>query len=100
MSMTAFDYFKVRARMCTNCLACTGCPISSVNNGRNVSCTTLEHVYTKEAIDKVKQWGIENPVVTNFTKLKQVFGETYANNLYLKSDDTIEDWFYSEYKGG
>lgn len=100
MEMTAKEYLEVRHRMCIACIRCEGCPLNSINNGRSVSCHELEAEYIGEAVEKVEQWSIDNPLSTNYTKLKEVFGVKAAQRLYLNSNLNIEGWFFKEYKGG
>lgn len=100
MEMSAYNYLKVRNRMCTKCVGCIDCPLNSCNNDRHVSCTTLESTYTSEAIEKVKQWAVDNPQKTNLKKLEEVFGVDDIFRLYTNGNSLFVDWCNEYYKGG
>ena len=68
--MNFADYMKHKARMvkmdggggCT--ITCESCPLSSLNNGKEIYCLNFEHLYPELAAEIVDKWAKENPVET------------------------------------
>lgn len=60
--------------MCTG-VECNTCPLSSLKNDRNLSCTIFEFEYPVEATEIVRKWAKEHPRKTR----KDVLLEKFPN---------------------
>ena len=74
------NYFKEKKRMTKTkkyvCkIDCYDCPLSSSNNGINISCAFLEANYPNKAIEIVQKWSDGHPQKTFLTD----FLEKYPN---------------------
>lgn len=71
------NYLKEKARMTKCCIEidCTGCPLSSNNNGKDCGCEDFQYLHTKEAITIVQKWSDEHPQKT----YKDDFFEKFPN---------------------
>ena len=52
---------------------CTYCPLSSYNNGKDLSCVKLEGKHQDDAVEIVKKWAKENPEKTYLTEFMKAF---------------------------
>lgn len=74
------NYFKEKKRMTKTkkyvCeIDCDDCPLSSSNNGIDISCAFLEANYPNKAVEIVQKWSNEHPQKTFLTD----FLEKYPN---------------------
>lgn len=85
------NYFAEKRRMTKKtedgfcCEECTNCPLSSENNGNNISCRIFELYYPKEASKIVQKWSDEHPQKTYLSE----FLKHYPNTK-LRADGTPE----------
>lgn len=79
------NYFKEKQRMCGRD-TCFECPLSSNSNGKNKSCSTLEQLYTSEAIEIVQKWSNENPQKTLLTEFLKSYPNAKLNSDGFPSD--------------
>lgn len=71
-------YFAEKKRMTEQntypcCQRCIDCPLSSENNGEDLTCTDFEILYPKRAIEIVQKWSDEHPQKTK----KEAFLEAF-----------------------
>lgn len=59
------------------CQLCIDCPLSSENNGKDLTCTALEILYPKRAIKIVQKWSDEHPRKTR----KEIFLEAFPDAI-------------------
>jgi len=94
--MDAVKYIEEKERMCKSLPNCEGCPI-------RYTCDPNADE-AREAVDAVKKWSIEHPVMTNGRKLSDMLG---VNLRYITRRTAgkpyveiwIEaDWWDAEYK--
>lgn len=68
-------YFKEKERLCNSTANCYNCPLSSNNNGKNITCDNLQTTHPKKAIEIVQKWSDEHPQKTILSD----FLEKYPN---------------------
>lgn len=73
--MEAIKFLKMKARMCDEYDGCRGCPLSSYDNVREMSCRKYADNYPEKTIKIVEEWDKANPEET----LKSVFLKNYPN---------------------
>lgn len=69
--MKAVDYIREKNRMC-NPKMCE-CPLSKINNGKNLLCENFEKNYPEQAVAIVEKWAKEHPVKTYLSVLLEKF---------------------------
>lgn len=57
---------KSNKYICT--IDCNDCPLSGLNNGINISCSSLEMDYPDKAVEIVQRWSNEHPQKTLLTE--------------------------------
>lgn len=71
--MEAIKYFEEKNRLLDSlgkkgtscsCVCCSDCPISSYNNGKELTCIYFELEYPEEAVAIVEKWAEEHPQKT------------------------------------
>jgi len=67
-------FLKERGRMCESSV-CSGCKLSSRNNGRKLDCREFQSKYQKETIAIVQEWSDSHQPKTR----KDVFFEAFPN---------------------
>jgi len=72
--MEAVKFLKERERMCmtlnrTGYESCEGCELDDVD------CMKYILAYPEKAVSMVEKWSNDNPLITNRTKLEEVFGK-------------------------
>ena len=90
------NYFAERQRMTKRCtlnigvctceLNCVDYPLSSFNNGTNISCADFERFYPKKAIAIMQKWSDEHPPKTYLSELLKNYP-----NTQLSDDGTPKD---------
>lgn len=84
--MEFVEYMKIKKRMLQQnkqIKKCFECPLSMVNNNRNLFCNNLELLYPEKAEAIVKKWAEEHLQKT----ILQAFLEEYPNTI-LNSENT------------
>lgn len=65
--MKTENYLAIKLKLCE--IGCNRCPLSFVNNGKNISCGKFETRYPRKAIELVQQWSNKNSEKTFLTEL-------------------------------
>ena len=65
------EVIRNKKRMCASCNNCEGCPISSDNNGANITCNPFMMNYPQEAEEIILKWAEEHPIKTNADVAKE-----------------------------
>ena len=74
--MNAITFLQERARLTNNCaINCEECRLGTWNNGKECSCSDLEHQYPEVCVAIVQQWSEDCPQKT----YKDVFLEAFPN---------------------
>ena len=74
--MNAITFLQERSRLTNNCaIKCEECRLSTWNNGKECSCSDLEHQYSELCVSIVQQWSEDCPQRT----CKDVFLEAFPN---------------------
>ena len=77
--MEFVEAMKIRVRMCTerpsDYFSCSGCPLSSNNNGVGMNCTEFLMYHPEKAEEILTKWAEEHPQKT----ILQDFLEKYPN---------------------
>lgn len=60
--MDAVQYLKIETYIC-NKYDCFRCPLSSKNNGFDVSCETLKREHTKDAVKIIEKFAKERGIL-------------------------------------
>lgn len=81
--MKTENYLTIKLKLCE--IGCNRCPLSFVNNGKNVSCGKFETRYPRKAIELVQQWSNENPEKTFLTEFLK-----HYPNVKLRDDGSPE----------
>lgn len=78
--MKAVDYLKAKGRMtegrCATNYECSKCPFNHKNNGKEVSCTSIEKRHPELAVEIVEKWAKEHPIKTYLTVLLEKLPDT------------------------
>lgn len=104
------NYFKEKKRMTKTkkyvCeIDCDDCPLSSSNNGIDISCAFLEANYPNKAIEIVQRWSNEHPQKTFLTDFLETYPKAPLDNGYPRvcpyflgymTDHQSDDCPYSE----
>ena len=72
------EYIEVKEslnRMCDAIQNCSSCPISSENNGKDLTCTTYQRKFPEKAERKITEWAKEHPIKT----ILEEFEENYPD---------------------
>ena len=93
--MTAVDFLNQKRRMCEK-TSCSKCPLGLLKNGTQLTCSVFMERFPEEAISKLIQWTLTNPLITNKDKFMDVFG----SEAYIFQQFNNNDWWQQEYKGG
>ena len=83
--MNFVDYMKHKARMvkmddrgeCT--ITCESCPLSGLNNEKEMYCLNFEHLYPELAVEIVDKWAKENPVETYLSDFLKHYPDAKLN---------------------
>lgn len=68
------NYLKEQNRMIRNCeIDCKDCPISSYNNGYDLTCAEFKNTYPDKAIEIVQKWSDENQPETRAEHFMKMF---------------------------
>ena len=75
------NYFGEKHRMCRFYKqGCFECPLSSNSDGKNKPCSTLEQLYTSEAVEIVQKWSNKHPKKTLLTEFLKNYPKTDLKN--------------------
>lgn len=72
---------KSNKYICT--IDCNDCPLSGLNNGINISCSSLEMDYPDKAVEIVQRWSNDNPKKTLLTEFLEYYPKTELNGMGL-----------------
>ena len=97
--MNALDYLKTKKRMTNNCkINCNECSLGGENNGKDISCGTLEKKYPQEAIKIVEDWGKTHPIKTNLDIFKEeiepLLKSRFDSQIYCGEDNNVMPIIY------
>lgn len=90
------EAIKTYKRICNSIAECINCPLTSDNNGTQISCQDFLRNYPEKAELILKKWLVEHPIKTNEDKINEMFlemfGISYATAL------AHPDWWQQEYR--
>lgn len=73
------NYIQERERMCER-NQCSVCPLSSLLNGKNTTCSVFEHLYVSKAIEIVQRQSNEHPQKTLLSEFLKSYPNTELNS--------------------
>lgn len=100
MEMSALEYFKEKKRLTKSCLIkCKECPLSTVNNSKNMTCNLLEKEYPELAIKAIQKWSKENPKKTYLDDFLEKLPNAMINGDGVPCDSLKRGLFVLELYG-
>ena len=90
--MDAVKFLREKNRMCKT-HGCIHCPMGRIKRNDYKLCADYIRDCPEQAVAIVERWSSEHPIVTNFMKAKEIFGEDAVYKLTAPPS-----WWNAEYK--
>ena len=83
--MDAVEYFKERTRLTKSCeIGCKECRLSSYNNGKEMSCDSIERCFPELAVEIIEKWSSEHPKKTRQSEFIKIFPDACVIDEILR----------------